>query len=136
MARGSDLLAGDRKKIYRATIQGKKIDKMLAPPDLSTKDMEGLNDTTMDVTSLPGMLSLDPNADSINDEAAQNTEFAATLLTTTMGKKSRACISDTMWRVTRQHGLQVIKSQETLFKYIQDIEECEVEALERQEDSL
>lgn len=90
----------------------------------------------MDVTSLPGMLSLDINADSLNDKAARQTEFAATMLANVMGESARVCISGTMLRATKRHGLRVVKSETTLFTYIVDVEDSELDVIKQQDDNL
>ena len=82
------------------------------------------------------MLSLDMNEESLNEESARNTEFAATMLATALGKKARACVSDTMWRTTKRHALGRVKTQSDFMSYIMDVEECEQEVFQRQEHAL
>ena len=42
MSKGVDPSVGDRRKVHGHTIQGKTVNTMLAPPDLSQGDLDGM----------------------------------------------------------------------------------------------
>ena len=84
----------------------------------------------MDVTSLPGILTIDYTNKSMNDKASFQIEFFTSLLATVMEKSSCVCILDTIKRAIKRHGLCVIKSEKILFSYIKDVEECKTDSIE------
>jgi hypothetical protein len=137
MTYGVDPSTKDAKKLFGFSISGEKIDKAIAPEDLSKKDREVLFEIALDTTSLPGMylskqlLDAGDLDDATNDRA---TLMASTMLTAGLGRKSN--FRDAMWRQPRRHGLRTIKDRTTFFELGSAVNKCKEPAFNQQDTRL
>lgn len=134
---GVDPSTKDAKKLFGFSISGEKIDKAIAPEDLSKKDREVLFEIALDTTSLPGMylskqlLDAGDLDDATNDRA---TLMASTMLTAGLGRKSN--FRDAMWRQPRRHGLRTIKDRTTFFELGSAVNKSKEPAFNQQDTRL
>ncbi len=86
-------------------INGPQMEESAAPPDMRTQgDLGELDNTAVNVTSLPGMFSHGSNGcDESYDEAQRTTAMAATLLSTAIGKKAQLH-HDSLWKTPKRHA--------------------------------
>jgi hypothetical protein len=76
---------------------------LMEPEDFRPKDTTKLYSAAADIVAIPGMLG----ANCSLDENAQNTtEMAATLIATAVGHGRRATIHDSMWQGAHRNALK------------------------------
>jgi hypothetical protein len=129
--RGTDPSTGDEKRIHGFEVDGVKMDKALAPPDLAARDRISLVETAVDVAALPGMFSASSLA---SDEVQGVTEAATSMLATISGK--RAQLHDSQWKVRRKNSLGNVKTDTDLLALLESVEEAWVPANEQQASKL
>jgi hypothetical protein len=129
--RGTDPSMGDEKRIHGFEVDGVKMDKALAPPDLAARDRISLVETAVDVAALPGMFSASSLA---SDEVQGVTEAATSMLATISGK--RAQLHDSQWKVRRKNSLGNVKTDTDLLALLESVEEAWVPANEQQASKL
>ena len=110
------------------------MDKLLAPSDLLTKDLNRLYDTVTDTKPLPGMLTFDTSSDALYDETAQNIKFSIIMLATTLVKNARTCVSNYIMGRYKETWIKGGEDQEWLFNYVKEVEECKTGNFEQQSD--
>jgi hypothetical protein len=96
-----------------------------------------LYSAAVDVTSLPGMFNSGTGrggSEELYEEAQRTTRFAATLLSTVIGK--RAQVHDSLWKTTKRHSMGIIKSMESLFSFVKSVGKAEKPAFEQQENAI
>jgi hypothetical protein len=98
-------LTGDDKIIHEFEITKTKIDKALAPDDLTNKEWVSVVEAAVDVTALPGMFSF--SSDMMHNEVQGITKAVMSMMATISGK--RAQLHDTQWTTMRNNSLGLIK---------------------------
>jgi hypothetical protein len=104
--------------------------KELAPADMKSKEIPKLFEVGIDVVGLPGMFRAQ-----MDDQAAEVERMQMDLtglLRASLGRGSKADMSDTLWRGLQRHQLGKVKTFQDFSTLLSDIEEVEEQAFEQQ----
>jgi hypothetical protein len=129
---GADASIGNKKHIHEMAITGRKIDKAMGPEDFRTKDTTELYNAAADIAAIPGMLGVNR---SLDEDARNTTEMAATLIATAVGNGRRS-IHDSMWQGARRNALDQIKDREGLFSFVKAVDKDKEAAFEKQDQAI
>jgi hypothetical protein len=130
---GADPSVGSKKHIHGMTITGGELDKEMGPDDLRKKDMAELYGAAADIAAIPGMLGTNR---SLDEDARNTTEMAATLIATAVGHRQRGAIHDSMWQGSRRNALDQIRDREGLFKFVKAVDKDKDAVFEKQDQAL
>ena len=132
---GKDPSIGKPDMISGHQIKDPSFRKALAPDDMRRKDVDGLLETTVDVTALPGVCSHCLNNEiEFFDEVQGMTDMATAMLATNLGKKAQ--LHDVQWKQPRKVALAKAKTRRYIQSLLEEVREAESPAFELQEDNI
>jgi hypothetical protein len=113
---------GDPKRIYGMSINGQKVDAVLAQDKMKKSDRNTMYTTAVNVTSLPGACN---QTKGVSEELFAETQKMAQLTLTIQQLAGKLLqhmeVQDTTWNLTLQHSLGKIKNWDDALEFMKKL---------------
>ena len=126
---GEDPSKGDKEKIYGMDIDDKELLKATVPPGLSSKVIDKIYDSAVDVVSLPGMYQ------AIDYSGMDEAERLSTVMGVALGRDSRVK-GDALWRAINRNALGAVRNRKDFLALVDKVVESKDAAMTRQGESM
>jgi hypothetical protein len=114
------------------SINGVKIDGVVAPDSMRRKDRGSLYNASVDVTSLPGGWNSNKGvSEELFNESQKIAQLTSSILAST-NKVRGMEIQDTSWSSTIRHSLGKVKGREDLFEFVKKLQKSKKAAFKQE----
>jgi hypothetical protein len=128
-----DPSTGDSQLIYGMSINGVKIDGVVAPDSMRRKDRGSLYNASVDVTSLPGGWNSNKGvSEELFNESQKIAQLTSSTILASTNKVRGMEIQDTSWSSTIRHSLGKVKGREDLFEFVKKLQKSKKAAFKQE----